>query len=185
MSLPSLRHANAHFVTPQLLIGGDLSFDQSTAAGQLEELVDAGVTHIVDVRVEANDAPLVAELAPEVDYLHHGIDDAGQRVAARLLRHHRRLRREAIDAGGVVLTHCHMGINRGPSLGFAILLHQGWDPVDALTAIRAARRSPTSTTPATRSCGTTSGSATAARRSGTTSSGSASGAKPATSTSSR
>ena len=28
MSLPSLRHANAHFVTPQLLIGGDLSFDE-------------------------------------------------------------------------------------------------------------------------------------------------------------
>ena len=45
----------------------------------------------------------------------------------------------AIDDGGVVLAHCHMGINRGPSLGFAILLHQGWDPVDALTAIRGAR----------------------------------------------
>jgi hypothetical protein len=63
MSLPSLRHANAHFVTPQLLVGGDLSFDERTAAAQLEELVGAGVTHIVDVRVEANDAPLVAELA--------------------------------------------------------------------------------------------------------------------------
>ena len=47
-----------------------------------------------------------------------------------------------IDAAGpdaVVLTHCHMGINRGPSLGFAVLLHQGWDPVDAIAAIRAAR----------------------------------------------
>jgi predicted protein tyrosine phosphatase len=32
-----------------------------------------------------------------------------------------------------------MGINRGPSLGFAILLAQGWDPVDAIAAIRAAR----------------------------------------------
>ncbi len=139
MSLPSLRHANAHFVTPQLLIGGDLSFDERTAAAQLEELVGAGVTHIVDVRVEANDAPLVAELAPQVGYLHHGIDDAGQRVAADFFDTTVGFAVEAIDAGGVVLAHCHMGINRGPSLGFAILLHQGWDPVDALTAIREVR----------------------------------------------
>jgi protein-tyrosine phosphatase len=39
----------------------------------------------------------------------------------------------------VVLAHCHMGINRGPSLGFAILLAQGWDPVEAIAAVRAAR----------------------------------------------
>ncbi len=32
-----------------------------------------------------------------------------------------------------------MGINRGPSLGFAVLLALGWDPVDAIAAIRAAR----------------------------------------------
>ena len=32
-----------------------------------------------------------------------------------------------------------MGINRGPSAGFAVLLDQGWDPVDALAAIRDAR----------------------------------------------
>ena len=38
-----------------------------------------------------------------------------------------------------MLTHCHMGINRGPSLGFAVLLAQGWDVVEALDAIRAAR----------------------------------------------
>ena len=139
MSLPSLRHANAHFVTPQLLIGGDLSFDESMAAGQLAELVAAGVTHIVDVRVEANDAPLVAELAPQVGYLHHGIDDAGQRVASRFFDTTVGYAVEAMDAGGIVLAHCHMGINRGPSLGFAVLLHQGWDPIDALTAIRRAR----------------------------------------------
>jgi len=46
---------------------------------------------------------------------------------------------EAIADGGVLFTHCHMGINRGPSAGFAVLLRQGWDPVDALDAIRKAR----------------------------------------------
>jgi protein-tyrosine phosphatase len=46
---------------------------------------------------------------------------------------------EAAGPDAVVLTHCHMGINRGPSLGLAVLLSQGWDLVDALDAIRSAR----------------------------------------------
>jgi protein-tyrosine phosphatase len=40
-----------------------------------------------------------------------------------------------MDTGGTVLTHCHAGINRGPSLGYAVLLAQGWDPVEALARI--------------------------------------------------
>ena len=32
-----------------------------------------------------------------------------------------------------------MGINRGPSLGIAVLLAEGWDVVNALDAIRTAR----------------------------------------------
>lgn len=38
-----------------------------------------------------------------------------------------------------MLTHCHMGINRGPAMGFAVLLAQGWDPVAALDLIRTQR----------------------------------------------
>jgi hypothetical protein len=32
-----------------------------------------------------------------------------------------------------------MGTNRGPSAGFAVLLGRGWDPVEAIDAIRRAR----------------------------------------------
>ena len=32
-----------------------------------------------------------------------------------------------------------MGINRGPSMAFAMMLFDGWDAVDALNAIRDAR----------------------------------------------
>lgn len=39
----------------------------------------------------------------------------------------------------VVLMHCHMGINRGPSLGYAALLALGWDSIEALDAIRSVR----------------------------------------------
>ncbi|KQT93870.1 hypothetical protein ASG49_02590 [Marmoricola sp. Leaf446] len=132
--------ADAAFVTDRLLVGGDLDTrDHRLAATQLRELLDAGLTHVVDARVEWSDEEWVHQLAPQVGYLHHGMDDAGQRVPGAWFDRGVTWAQEAIDQGGVVLTHCHMGINRGPSLGFAVLLAQGWDPVQALDRIRAVR----------------------------------------------
>lgn len=139
-ALPRLRHANASFVTETLLVGGDLdSFSEELARRQLAELVEVGVTHIVDVRVEWSDEGFVRELAPALSYLHLGVDDAGQLIPAEWFALGVASALEALESGGTVLVHCHMGINRGPSLGFAVLLALGWDPVDALTAIRGAR----------------------------------------------
>jgi len=140
--LPLAKLANLHFVTPQLAIGGDLSsHDPGLSRLQLIEICELGITHVVDTRLEWSDEQALAESAPHVRYLHHGMDDAGQRVPHAWFE-------EAVawveaayeqDPEAVVLTHCHMGINRGPSLGFAVLLAQGWDPVEAISAIRAAR----------------------------------------------
>ena len=138
--LPTLTTANASYVTDRLLVGGDLDTrDEQLAASQLHELVEAGVTHLVDARVEWDDTQWVARLAPQVAYLHHGMDDAGQQVPAAWFDRGVDWALEAIEGGGTVLTHCHMGVNRGPSLGFAVLLAQGWDAVQALDAIRGAR----------------------------------------------
>lgn len=67
------------------------------------------------------------------------MDDAGQQVPDAWFDAGVDWVVDALDDGGTVLTHCHMGINRGPSLGFAVLLAQGVDAVDALDLIRAAR----------------------------------------------
>ena len=135
-----LHVANADFVTGNLLVGGDLDYDRHLARLQLAELVDVGVNHIIDVRIEADSSKLLAKLAPQVNYLHYGIDDAGQRIGGRWFDVAVGFVLTALqDEDGRVLTHCHMGINRGPSLGFAVLLAQGWDPIAALDAIRAAR----------------------------------------------
>lgn len=134
--------ANLHFVTPQLAIGGDISaFDDELAGQQFTEIGHLGITHVVDVRLEWSDAETFAQQAPHVHYLHHGMDDAGQSVPAAWFERAVSWIEQAYeqDPDAVVLTHCHMGINRGPSLGFAVLLAQGWDPVDAIAAIRAAR----------------------------------------------
>lgn len=138
-TLPSAEFANLHFVTPTLAIGGDISaFDDELAAMQFAEICHLGITHIVDVRLEWSDLDAFAASAPHIGYLHHGMDDAGQEVPAEWFE-------QAVgwveEAGpeAVVLAHCHMGINRGPSLGFAVLLAQGWDPVEAIAAIRRTR----------------------------------------------
>jgi protein-tyrosine phosphatase len=134
--------ANLHFITPQLAVGGDLSsFDDVLARQQFDEIVELGITHIVDVRLEWSDLDTFAERAPDIGYLHHGMDDAGQAVPAEWFEQAVSWIEAAYadDPDAVVLTHCHMGINRGPSLGFAVLLAQGWDPVEAISAIRAAR----------------------------------------------
>ena len=139
-SEPALGTADAAFVTPHLLVGGDLdTLDDELATSQLNELVGAGVTHIVDARIEWSDEQWVSESAPGIAYLHHGMDDAGQQVPGSWFDVGVAWAIEAMEQGGTVLTHCHMGINRGPSLGFAVLLAQGWDIVEALDAIRSAR----------------------------------------------
>jgi protein-tyrosine phosphatase len=132
--------ADAVFVTDHLLVGGDLDTrDEHLAERQLAELVDLGVTHLVDVRIEWDDLDYVAQRAPDVAYKHHGMDDAGQQVPLEWFDEGVAWALEAIEGGGTVLAHCHMGINRGPSLGYAVLLAQGWDPVEALDAIRRVR----------------------------------------------
>jgi len=138
--LLSFEHANASFVTPYLAIGGDLdTTTEDVAVGQLGELGDAGITHVIDVRVEWNDEEWVRKRRADLEYLHLGIDDAGQQVPDEWFDEGVRFALEAVEAGGVVLSHCHMGINRGPSMGLAVLLALGWDPVEALEAIHAAR----------------------------------------------
>jgi protein-tyrosine phosphatase len=132
--------ANADFVTDNLLVGGDLDTrDDGLATAQLSELVRGGVTHLLDTRIEWSDEQWVGEVEPALVYLHHGMDDAGQRVPGEWFETAVSWALEAIEQGGTVLAHCHMGINRGPSVGFAVLLAQGWDPFEALDAIRAAR----------------------------------------------
>jgi len=138
MNHPVLEHANAHFVTAFLAVGGDLDDDQNLASRQAFELVDLGITHVLDARFEASDDDVWDQI-PGVAYRWNGIDDAGQQVPFAWFENTAKWAVEAIRKGGKVLTHCHMGINRGPSAGFAVLLAMGWDPIAAMGAIREAR----------------------------------------------
>lgn len=137
--LPSTSLLNAQFVTPQLLVGGDLHPDDGQAAGQIQELLDLGVRHVLDARIEWSDEALVALLAPQMRYHHVGIDDIGQCVPATWFENAVALAQDGLRRGDVVYCHCHAGINRGPSLALAVLLAEGWDLIGALTQIRHCR----------------------------------------------
>jgi dual specificity phosphatase 3 len=127
-------------VTDEIVVSGDLHEDPKRAAHQLEQWRQSGITHVLDTRSEWSDKGLVAKHAPDLVYGWVGTDDDGSPqpdvwfddglgFAAEALR----------EPDSVLLVHCHMGINRGPSMAYRILLERGWDPICALDAIRGAR----------------------------------------------
>ena len=127
-------------VDGSLIITGDLDPRPEIARTQLDVWVALGVTHIVDVRGEWTDENFVGIHAPEIDYIYVGTDDnGGPRSDAWFDSVLAALDNIIFDPTAVVLVHCHMGVNRGPSMAFRIMLEQGWDAIDALEALRAAR----------------------------------------------
>lgn len=139
-ALPELTVANANFVTGRLAVGGDLSPNFRRAREQLDELLAAGITHIVDLREEWSDEVLVRTWAPQVRYLQHRVADAGQRIGAEWFEDLATWVADALgDPDAKVLVHCHMGVNRAPSAVLALLLSQGVGLRPALDAIRRAR----------------------------------------------
>ncbi len=137
---PELSLANADFVTDRLLVGGDLSPNFARARVQLDELLEAGVTHIVDLREEWSDEALVGTWAPQVRYLQHRVADAGQKIGPEWFAGLVEWVDEALsDESAKVLVHCHMGVNRAPSAMLALLLARGMGLRPALDTIRQAR----------------------------------------------
>jgi dual specificity phosphatase 3 len=137
---PPIKRPNIDFVTEQLATGGDLHEEESVARSDVAALVDAGITHIVDTRLEWSDERFVADLAPGISYLHLGVDDDGGVLPDWWFEQGTAYTRRALESPETkVLVHCHMGVNRGPSLAYAVLLVEGWDAIDAIDTIRQAR----------------------------------------------
>lgn len=127
-------------IAPQIIISGDLSEDATQALSQIDDWKRAGISHVLDTRIEWSDQELVANHAPDIVYGWIGADDAGLPQADEWFGAGLEFAMEALsDSEPVLLVHCHMGINRGPTMAYRILLEQGFDPIDALDVIRSAR----------------------------------------------
>lgn len=127
-------------VTDGLWVGGELDpTDRPLAGIQLDELCEAGIDSIIDCRIERDDLDWVTEAKPNIDYLAVGVEDAGLRMPDDWFDDGTTYGVDQIAAGHVVLAHCQAGINRGPSMAFAIMIAQGWDAIGALDLIRKVR----------------------------------------------
>ena len=127
-------------LTPQLSLCGDLYANRRRAAEQLDGWLASGITHILDVRGEFTDEAWVAQRAPHIAYHWVGTGDHGGRQSPEWFNAGVMQALEALQSPAAhIVVHCHMGINRGPSMALAVLLAQGWDVIEALDAIRAAR----------------------------------------------
>lgn len=129
---------NISWLTHNVATGGDLAYNYDTAIEQARAIKAMGVTHVFDGRIEADDKRLWDSLG--VHYLRVGVDDAqDSHLPASYFDQAVEWAREAVDNGGKVFAHCHMGINRGPSAAAAILLDQGMKPLTVLKLILSKR----------------------------------------------
>jgi dual specificity phosphatase 3 len=127
-------------ITPQIIISGDLSEDSDRAVDQIDGWKRAGISHVLDTRIEWSDEDLVAQHAPDIIYGWIGTDDAGLPQVDEWFDAGLEFAMETLnDLDAVLLVHCHMGINRGPTMAYRILLEYGADPIEALDIIREAR----------------------------------------------
>ena len=147
MTRPSDSHttgnirANADRLDDQLLVGGALSPAEMVARAQLDDLRAKGVTDILDCRIEWSDEDLVADHAPSMRYHHLGVDDDGGRQPLEWWRTGLEIAHQVLaEPDASLLVHCHMGVNRGPSMAFAVLVDVlDMEPVEAYRLIRTRR----------------------------------------------
>ena len=133
-------HRRLCVVGDRIVVSGNLPADERLVRRSVLDWSDAGITGVVDCRGEWSDERIVARAATGIEYRHVGIDDDGTRRPDRWFDTGTTAALDLLDrTEGRVLVHCHMGVNRGPSMAFAVLLTLGWDHVDALDAIRSAR----------------------------------------------
>lgn len=124
----------------RIFVSGDLPSGRVDFQAKLDEWRRHGITHIVDAREEWSDEQRVAEREPDITYHWVGTHDDGSGQPDEWFAAGVEAALEAMgDPSAKVMIHCHMGVNRGPSMAFAVLLAMGWSPVDAAAAIREAR----------------------------------------------
>lgn len=129
------------WVSPTLALSGDLASNREAALIQIREWEEAGITDVFDMRGEADDTQFIHENS-SIRSWWFGVDDnGGKRDDAWFigLSERARLVLNSSTSTRRILVHCHMGVNRGPSALFAIMLATGWNALEALRAIRDVR----------------------------------------------
>ncbi len=129
------------WVDHTLAVSGDLPSNREEALEQLRMWEAAGVTDVFDMREERDDSDFIHENS-RIKCHWFGVDDNDGVRDDQWFKAIRDRAHELFICSTTprrILVHCHMGVNRGPSALFAIMLTTGWDALEALRRIRDVR----------------------------------------------
>ena len=125
------RQFNLARITEQLVVGG------SVPTGAYPRLKSMGVTAVIDLREEdRDDEAALARLG--IELLHLPAADRYAPSQGELVRG-ATWGLERLDRGGQLYVHCKHGVGRGPLMGLAIMVGQGYSASDALRLMRSRR----------------------------------------------
>jgi protein-tyrosine phosphatase len=121
------------WVTERIAVGGGI-----WNAGNMAKLVEAGITHIIDMQIEFDDRPL-AEGHP-VEVLWNPTDDDFEPKPPELFRRGVEFATAALSGDGAKLyIHCAAGVHRAPMMALAVMGSMGWELESAIDAIQERR----------------------------------------------
>ena len=121
------------WVTEQIALGGGI-----WNARNMEEVAQAGVTHIVDMQIEFDDTELAEPYGIKV--LWNPADDNFLPQPPELFQRGVDFVRKALeDAEARVYIHCAAGVHRAPMMTLAVLGAMGWDVDEAMKLIERKR----------------------------------------------
>jgi len=121
------------WVTERIALGGGI-----WNARNMEELAQAGVTHILDMQIEFDDRPLAEPRGIRV--LWNPTDDDFSLKAPELLKRGVDFAVEALeDPKARLYVHCAAGVHRAPMMALAVLCSLDWQ-IDAAMQLIESRR---------------------------------------------
>lgn len=121
------------WVTDRIAVGGGIWGDERMA-----EVVEAGVTHVIDMQIEFDDTPLGRRAGVEV--LWNPVDDDFQPKERRIFERGVGFALEALeDPEAKLFVHCAAGVHRAPMMALAVLCATGYRLEEAKQLIQTKR----------------------------------------------
>jgi protein-tyrosine phosphatase len=121
------------WVTGRIAVGGGI-----WTAANMAEVMNAGVTHIIDMQIEFDDTKLAGPLGIQVLWI--PMDDDFQPKPPDVFQQGVEFARNALDTPETkLLIHCAAGVHRAPMMALALLCSLGWQLEQGMRLIEARR----------------------------------------------
>jgi protein-tyrosine phosphatase len=121
------------WVTDRIAVGGGIWTD-----AKMIELVDEGVTHVINMQLEFDDRHLGVPY--DVNILWNPTDDDFQFKPARLFERGVEFALQALEQPkSKLFIHCAAGVHRAPMMTLAVMRAMGWQLEDAKRRIQKLR----------------------------------------------